>query len=97
MEDNEIAEKRHQKRKTYCTVMRLLRLFAAILAPFVAYDAPYQYNAMSLHLRGERPSVVFSLSFRAFRAFRGFNCCFWANHFGHAKLYNQSRRVDRVG
>ena len=62
MEDNEIAAKRHKKRKTYCTVMRLLRLFAAILAPFVAYDAPYQYNAMSLHLRGERPSVVFSLS-----------------------------------
>ena len=62
MEDNEIAAKRHKKRKTYCTVMRLLRLFAAILAPFVAYDAPYRYNAMSLHLRGERPSVVFSLS-----------------------------------
>jgi len=31
---------------------------------------------MSVHPAGERPSVVISLSFRVFRVFRGFNCCF---------------------
>ena len=33
-------------------------------------------NAMSVHPAGERPSVGISLSFRVFRVFRGFNCCF---------------------
>jgi len=42
----------------------------------------------------ERPSVVISLSFRVFRVFRGFNCCFQVQRFVLEKAVQP--RISRI-